>query len=232
MAGPRVLVTRGGSAGTSLCAAIIEAGGPPVPYPLISIVPGPDRLGDVPEDAVVALTSAAGVDAVRGCGRPVAVVGEATRDAAVAAGLDVRIVADGTGASALADALEGARVARVVWPCGDRALPTLFDRMTAAGVPISRKVVYRTVLGPPEDSPPADVVLADLSAAIFASPSAVEALLACSASESVSGRLRSETRAVAIGRTTQGALQEAGFGQVIVASGPSNAALVAAALGR
>jgi uroporphyrinogen-III synthase len=94
--------------------------------------------------------------------------------------------------------------ARVLFPCGDRALPTVPDGLAAAGARVTRLVVYRTV--PAKALPPG--IARGVGAVVFASPSAVEAFAA------LGGDLAA-ARAVALGPTTARALCERGVAPVV-----------------
>jgi uroporphyrinogen-III synthase len=94
--------------------------------------------------------------------------------------------------------------ARVLFPCGDRALPTVEEMLGAAGARVTRLTVYRTTA--------AAELLAGVDrgvdAIVFFSPSAVEAFSA------LGGDLGA-AKAVAIGGTTAAALAARGVSPVV-----------------
>lgn len=94
--------------------------------------------------------------------------------------------------------------ARVLFPCSDRARPTVERALGEAGAEVTRLVVYRTVVAaelPPDAREPVD-------AAVFLAPSAVEAFL------SLGGDLTA-AKAVAIGETTARSLRKHGVDPVV-----------------
>ena len=235
---PRVLVTRAEEDADGLCEAIASAGGEAVRLPLLGFEAGPDKISatdgaDAPDgDVVVAVTSPRAVDAVAEADGSfaVAVVGQGTARRARERGLNVALVSDGSGAGALADALVARRPARVVWACGERSLPILDERLGAAGIPVIRRTVYRTVVRRPEASV-VEAALTDLAAATFTSPSTVEALVGC-APQAAFEWVRGSVPCAALGRTTAEALELSGFRLIRVARESSDSALARAALGR
>jgi uroporphyrinogen-III synthase len=128
--------------------------------------------------------------------------GPQTADAVRAAGGTVDLLPEEHNAAALADRLiaEGVGTgSRVLFPCADRALDTIPDRLGAAGADVTRLVVYRTVPVPsmrPDATEGVDAVL-------FLSPSAVHAFV------SLGGDLAAAP-VVAIGETTAAAVAEHG----------------------
>ena len=128
----------------------------------------------------------------------IACSGPQTAEAVREAGGTVDLVPDEHTAAALAVALIADGVGpgtRVLFPCADRALRTIEERLGAAGAEVYRLVVYRTV---PVDSIPGDAAR-DVDAIVFLSPSAADAFA------SLGGDLAAAP-ALAIGRTTAGAL--------------------------
>lgn len=184
------------------------------------------------------LTSAAATDALcaaraRYPSARLAVVGEISAHAALLSGQVASVVGSGRGAAALLEALKCdpsfvAPSSRVLWLRGDRALPDLRVGLQGMGVELVEMVVYNTLLLRPE-SEQLQAALTNLSATIFASPSAVEAM--ATALDAQSLRTRADCGlCVALGASTLAALASAGFTNTIVASGPGHGDLVAAAL--
>jgi len=137
-----------------------------------------------------------------GDGPRIACSGPQTADAVREAGGHVDLVPPEHGAAALADRLVegGVRAgSRVLFPCADRALGTIEERLGAAGAEVTRLVVYRTVA---EDSMPADVT-DGVDAIVFLSPSAADAFAA------LGGDLAAAP-VLAIGETTAAALARHG----------------------
>ncbi|MFQ5537828.1 MAG: uroporphyrinogen-III synthase [Gemmatimonadota bacterium] len=143
----------------------------------------------------------------------VAAVGRATAAALEAAGWPVHLTGGG-GAAALARAVAAllpdrrAGNARVLFPAGSLARPTLEEILEEAGAGVRRVEAYRTLPARPDP----DQVAADLHCGVdvvtFASPSAVDALFDALPPEV--GALLDATPMVAIGSTTLEALRERG----------------------
>jgi uroporphyrinogen-III synthase len=94
--------------------------------------------------------------------------------------------------------------ARVLFPCAEKALATLEERLGAAGATEDRVVCYRTVKA---DSLP-EGVTEGVDVVVFLAPSAAEAFSA------LGGDL-SAARCLAIGRTTAAALEARGAAPVV-----------------
>lgn len=185
-------------------AVYLVPGWKPLHLPLVRTVPvaiRPDAVGLKP--AFVAVTSQNALPALKKLwevradltGAPHAAVGIATARAMRALGCDP--VAVGTAKDAGADELAGLIAERtepgqtVFWPRGDRARD-LRDRLISAGRRVEDRIAYRT------EDVEGSVLPKRLSAAFFASPSAVQVWLKSPDAPRVT--------ALAIGQTTQAEL--------------------------
>ncbi len=118
----------------------------------------------------------------------------------------------------------------VLFPCGDRARPTIVERLTSAGVAVIALGVYRTrgeVIAPGRlrDAVPG------AQAVIFTSPSGVESFLASATAAGLAHEVRT-LLALSLGRTTDEAAARAGFGRRAVSERPSPRALADALAAR
>lgn len=152
-------------------------------------------------------------------GRPrLAAAGPGTAEVLEAGGWRVDRVPEEYSAAGLVDAFReagDAPGARVLFPCSDRADSDLPDGLREAGADVDRIVAYRTVTVPPN---PEEVLEAASSGRVrvvtFTSPSTVEGFLGelrGTARAAITGRLVS----AAIGPTTAGALERAGWSGVV-----------------
>ncbi len=215
-----VLVTRPAEDAGPWVDALERRGRRALVYPCLAIEPieTPDlaaRLrGAVGGAAVLALTSPRAVrraaellDAPPPATVRIAVVGAATAAAARAAFGRVDIEPAAAHGRALAARLAGETDLRagdrVVAPCADRARRDLEDALTPRGVEVIRLPVYRTVPVPPR-TPRDDLRALGASAALLASPSAVEGL--AHRARGIDGVLL-----VSIGPTTSGAIRARGW---------------------
>lgn len=266
LGGSCILITREAGDNQALRARIETAGGMSLVIPLIRIAPPRDlsalENARASLDAFdwIALTSRHGARALlerrprRGERPRIATVGGATAAEAEALGWTADLVAEGKGAEALADLListvpgQELRDARILHPCSNLAAPTLAQRLASTGAAVERAEVYET--RPPGDAERQDLLahLAWINGAVFASPSAVEHLLAmvgttgsdsARAAASPSGLAAPETpvrtdspqatwACAAIGATTRAALEAAGFMHVVAAERPDAEGLFAA----
>ena len=145
------------------------------------------------------LTSRTAVAAWAALGLPLAniapqigVVGKKTGDAVTELGGKVALVARPANAEGLLETFLAHVTGplSVGLPCGEDALPTLADGLSAAGFPVSRVPLYRTV--------PQPMTTLDADIVVLASPSAVTAL-----PESIN----EATRFIALGPSTYAALR-------------------------
>ncbi|MDH5590750.1 MAG: uroporphyrinogen-III synthase [Gemmatimonadota bacterium] len=148
----------------------------------------------------------------------VAAVGPSTATALRSAGYVPDVVGRGAGASGLAaavDAVESLAGRRVLFPAGDRALPTVEDEFGAVGATVERVEAYRTVVVPPRADGVRAALAGGVDAVTFASPSSVEALAATfdgDLADALSG-----VAVCAVGPTTARALRDRGVHEVVVA---------------
>jgi len=188
--------------------------------PLLEFAEGPDAaavaetIGSSPAGSMVIITSPRGAAALASCGGP-----QGRR--VIAVGEDL------PNAAAVAEVVVAAAPPLCLWLTGDRALPTLGQRLASARLPMRELVVYQTILRrPPHDE--RDAALSDLTGAAFTSPSSVQALVACATADWLD-QARPGLVCGAIGETTGAALREAGFQVVQVAPAPTVAALAGVA---
>lgn len=241
---PLVAITRPAEAATGLSALLREAGCEVMLAPAIRRVApssweGLDRGIESLESGAyrgLLFTSPASVEAFvsRVHGVPVGLligaVGRGTASALEAAGLSPSVISEkGTGADlarAVASHL-GAAVhgAAFLLPRAAEGREELASGLAAAGARVDVVEAYRTIRAGADELAElvAGLRAGRIAAVIFASPSAVEAVLA--AAGSVVG-----AAAVAIGETTAGALRDAGVHQVHVATAPDDAGLLRATL--
>jgi len=222
-----VLVTR---RWPELLARIAVLGGQAVQVPVIEIQP-PDDLAPLEAAARtlaaydwIVFTSAHAVEALAACVKAagaslpdsarLAAVGPATAAAVAsawpAAHIAVQPAQDSRGA-ALLEAFAGEDLAgrRVLMPVSDRALGLVAEGLGNRGAAVDRIVAYRTVAAPSADL--RREMAAGLGAAVFASPSAVDAF-AAALPESTPG-----LPAVTVGPTTAETAVRAGMSVLAVA---------------
>lgn len=237
LAGRRFLVTRRPEQSGGLVALLREAGAEVREAPAIAVAGPEDASGlDAALQAVgafdwVAFTSVNAVKAVAerlpaGASLPrLASVGPATsRAIEEALGRPPDLVpesefrAEGLAAALVARGVAGARV---LLPLSDRARDTLESALRSAGAEVVRVVAYRT-LAPPGAAEALAAALADgFDMALFASPSAVENVVAL-----LGERARGLPSAV-IGPVTEQAARAAGLDVRAVAEPSTAAGLVA-----
>jgi uroporphyrinogen-III synthase len=142
---------------------------------------------------------------------PVAVVGKETAYGAAAYGFPAAIIGE-AGAEALAERLVGGddlRGKTVLWPCGEAPLPTLKERLEAAGAKVVAPVVYRTTR---ETIDPRRLrrLVRDADGVVFTSPSAVAAFAAAADGAGVGPDAR-RLFAACLGQSTAAAAAQTGF---------------------
>ena len=187
LAGRRVALYRTIEQSDSLAAAIESLGGTPVIVPLFAVGPPLDSGGALAEAVErlsafdwVVFTSANGVRSVadRAVGplvghRGLAAVGPATADALDRFGASVQFVPSRATARDLAVELPHRGDGRVLAPLAELAGPDLVDGLTARGFRVERVDAYRLVECSLNDSQ--RLAAADVDAAVFTSPSLVDA---------------------------------------------------------
>jgi glutamate-1-semialdehyde 2,1-aminomutase len=242
LSGTRVVTTRQEDPGDPLVRGLQAEGAEVRSWPALAFREPLDRgplteaLGALDQFDWLAFTSprAARVATERvrwreGHGR-VGAVGASTARVLREGGWPVHAVGDGGGARGLVDTLsrhgplDGTRV---LFFAGSLASPTLREGLEAHGAQVTQVEAYRTEVVPPDG----DTVRADLSrgvtAVLFASPSAVQAV-----SEAVGGGLGSAlgpAQVIAIGPTTADALEREGI-RATVAADPSMEGLISACI--
>ncbi len=242
---PTVLVTRPGTAGLSLAAAVERAGGTVIVEPMLHIrslrsaeaESAVSRCREGEFDWVV-LTSAnavdgvlanatdpGGVPAIMG-GAQVAVVGAATADRLRTEGVEPDLIARRSDAAGLAAELIGMGIAgQLVWlPQGNLAGDDLSCALTTAGAKVVASEVYR-VDSPAELAPAVRAALlqGDIDAALFASPSAARHLVGLLGPDRTT---LDDVRLIAIGPTTAAALTRLDLDVAAIAGQPSDDGLV------
>lgn len=237
LTGCRVVVTRETTG--ELGRLLDEAGAEVVHVPLIGIVDADDggaalhdALGHLGAFDWLIVTSAAGADRV-GASVPVdagvrlGAVGTATaRRLAELAQRTVDLVPDRQIADELADRFverNAERAQRVLLALGERAAPTLADRLTAAGHEVTVVAAYGTALRTPD--PDELETIAGCDALLFASGSAASAF-ADAVGEASATHL--PARVVVIGPTTAAAARARGIEPTATAHEHSLPGLVAA----
>lgn len=240
LAGKRVLVTRPLRSDSKLEKILRAAGAEAVLLPLIRIEPLPDAakldaLDSLDHYDWLIFTSQNAVEMVAGwlaerrsgemipSSLQIAAVGAATAEAAREASFHVTHASHGGPAadliSEIANKLKGKRV---LLPRSDRAAPQLVELIRKTGADVTDVVAYRTVLVDPsvED-------VGEVDAALFFSPSAVQAFRA-SRGSGVLSKIENCTALGAIGPVTEGAMRSAGLRCDFVAERPGSEEFVAA----
>lgn len=238
--GKRVLLTRPKPLCRELARALRRLGATVGVLPLIRVTfphgERPDAVfSRLRDHSWIAFTSASGVRGfsrilakygldvrvLAGC--KIAAVGPATANALRRLGMCADLVGDGSGASALAAAIANVARdgARVLYPCGDRAMATLASELAKHGVIVESLVVYRTESVSPS---PSDVN----RVAAFAPEVAVALSPSTAISAASSGLLAIVRTWLCGGEATAQALRSLGAKRVIVAEGSTPDRVVAA----
>lgn len=246
--GRRVAVTRGKGGEDGLSARLRELGAEVLEFPSIASAPPTSwealdaALAEVSTFDWVAFASATAVDATlsrmvaRGVPPPpvgtrLAAVGQAT-----AARLRERlreadlVPGTATGAALAAAMAPHAFGRKVLVPRAEDGRTELLEGLAAAGADVVAAPCYRTVPAPPELLAPLGEALVDgrIAAVVFASPSAVHAVVAALGARAA---LLDRAALAAIGPTTADALRAAGL-RVAVVPAVSTAVDLADALAR
>ena len=246
LSGRRIVVTRRPEQSASLCSRLRELGATVVELPLIEIAEPADpaavdgALRALQRYDWVVFTSANAVRAVArraralGIGpaewraRKIASVGPATTAALRESFAGVAIAAE----PAVHDALNvlkelagHARGRRFLLPTSDRAREALAEGLRAAGAAVDVVVAYRTTAPDGLRERALEGLRDGADAVVFASPSAVQNLLAAA------GELAPRVKAAVIGPVTEQACRRAGIDVVAVAA-PATAEGLADALVR
>ncbi|HEU5431433.1 MAG TPA: uroporphyrinogen-III synthase, partial [Thermomicrobiales bacterium] len=244
LAGQRVLTTRPADRDEELIAALRAAGAEPIACPLSRVDDPADwapldgalaaaRRGAYDWVVVTSVNAAPRLErrlaALGAAGLPdrtrVAAIGAATARALEAAGIRVDLLPAPPHAEGLVDALRQAGVAgaRVLYPHGDLARPTLERELTALGASVDAVVAYRNL--PTRGAPAAQERLraGSIDVVMLASPSNARRLAA-----ELAVIPAAWPPAVCVGPVTAQAAQELGFRVVAVADEPSVAGIIAA----
>lgn len=159
-------------------------------------------------------------------GAPAFAVGPKTAEHLQEVGLDPRGADAGDAAALVEQIIAAAPAGPLLFLCGNRRRDTLPNRLQEADLAFDELVVYKTrtrrnMTLPSAQEPPESPWL------VFFSPSGLEAI---EQAPSVDPEQLHDSRIAAIGPTTAGALEEAGWSVEAVASEPSPEGLVGAIL--
>jgi uroporphyrinogen-III synthase len=161
-------------------------------------------------------------------------LGEGTRRALAQVGIGADLVAGVNTGVGLARAMLEAGIeegARVLHPTSDRATTGFREMLEHEGVEVAEVVTYRTCpAGPPPEAVVSALTTGGIQVAVFASPSAVTALIRALPPDAAA-RLREDVLCAAIGPTTSGSLRASGVRTVIQAPAPTALAMVGAICG-
>jgi len=224
LAGLRILITRPkGDGADEWAAAFAERGAVPVLFPTVAIVPPlswqpiDDAVGRLDAYDWLVLTSQNAVayfsSRLPGGRFPaamrtkIAAVGDATAVAISQAGGQVALVPTDMRQEGLAEAMTSAAVAaRVLFPVAAEGRMLLVQALRAAGASVDVVIAYRTEAKRDLVPPPFDV-------AIFASPSALRALLAGIGTRPLDGKI-----VAVLGPTTADEARAQGLAPVVAAA--------------
>ncbi|MDA8237703.1 MAG: hydroxymethylbilane synthase [Chloroflexi bacterium] len=232
---PRALVTREPGRPGALADALRARGVEPVVIPTIELRPavpgGPldAAVAGLDRYAWVAVTSAAGADALAAAagrvgaalaGSRIAAVGGATAEALAAGGATAVFVPGRAVGSALADELPIEPGDRVLLARADAAADGLPAQLRARGAIVEEVVAYHTVEAPEAARVPLRDALRDgIGALVFTSGSTVRGLLALL--PPAERRAALATPACCIGPSTAAVARDHGFGRVLEATTPA-----------
>jgi len=233
LAGATVLVTRSPEQAASMARMIEGRGGVPVLFPALAVGPPPswrecdDAIGRLGSYDAVVFPSVNAVDGFFGRCRERRIdldllrrlalyaVGPATREAIERLGLSVRALPQEFSASGLVDLLRGASLRRVLLPRGTRGRAGLVEGLTAAGTEVEPVSVYSSAPSAGDAAVRDRLVTGGIDVLTFASPSAVEGVVAAIEPETLAG-IRKTTAIAVIGPTTLDAVRRAGTDADIV----------------
>lgn len=237
--GRRILITRPRQAAQKLARKIAALGGVPTVCPLLRIViprenPLLDsKLAGISKYQWIAFTSAQaatafwrrltarGHDARHLMGCRIAALGFATSKALRRRGVSPDAMArDSAALAAEMTSQSGGNPGRVLWPRGDRALPTLRETLLAAGSEVDDPVVYRTeLLDPPAEC--ASLIRGGLDAVLLYSPSAAAQFAALELPTQ-------DAMIICMGRATSDAARKAGLRVDATAAEPTDDGMLCA----
>lgn len=226
LAGRRVVVTRGGSAGELLVKRLESLGAQVVYCPTIAFAPPEDpvafmhALATIGEHDWIAFTSANAVQSVAQALRTmfrtqtvpmpaIAAVGPATAAAVEALGWRVAFMPTRSSGEGLAAELPTNAGTRVLLPRADIASVDAPSTLAARGFTVTELVAYRTVTNAPLLN--ADSLKAGVDALTFSSPSTVAGFIQAATNagwDPVAAQRVGRTVVVCIGETTANAVRE------------------------
>jgi len=234
LSGATVLVTRSREQAESMGRLIEERGGVPLFFPAIALGPPPSwracddvlaRLASFDAAVFPSVNAVEGffqrcrerrVDAGSIRRLPLYAVGPATCQAIERLAFAVRGVPREFRAAGLVDFLQGESLRRVLLPRGTRGRAELVDGLRAAGVDVEAVPVYDITPSTGDPAVREKLVAGEIDVLTFASPSAVEGVVA--ALEPVTlASVRASTAIAVIGPTTLEAVRDAGADADIVA---------------
>jgi uroporphyrinogen-III synthase len=242
LAGKRVVNTRSLHQAAEFDLLLCEHGATPLSYPCLRIVPPLDvaPLDTALADLVagrfdwLALTSANTVEAIAerlgalGLGLPAepgfaaVAIGLATAETAEKLlGLRETIIPAATRGEALARAIPVTAGARVLWPASDIARPEAVELLRQRGAGVTVVTAYRTVTGTGGVDLPRLLSSRQVDAVAFASPSAVDGLIARFRTEGGNLADLDDVAVVCLGPMTQETALARGFGQAVMSASPT-----------
>lgn len=239
IAGKRILITRPRQSAQRIARKIEAAGGLSIVCPLLRIAiprenPQLDsRIADLGKNQWVAFTSpqavtafwrrlvALGQDARHMTGCRIAALGFATAKALRRRGISPDATArDSQALAAEMISQSAGSPGRVLWPRGDRAMPTLREKLLAAGAELHDPIVYRTeLLNPSPES--ARLMREGIDAVLFYSPSAAVQFAALELPAQ-------NAMIICMGRATADAARNAGLRVDATAADPTDDGMIAA----
>lgn len=239
LTGRRILITRPRQAAQRLARKIAALGGVPIVCPLLRIViprenPQLDsRLTHISDYKWIAFTSAQAVtafwrrlathghDARHLVGFRIAALGFATAKALRRRGISPDAMArDSATLAAEMTSQSDGNPGRVLWPRGDRALPTLRESLLAAGAELDDPIVYHTqLLSPPSEN--ARLILDGIDAVLLYSPSAAIQFAALELPTK-------DAMIICMGRATSDAARKAGLRVDATAAEPTDDGMLSA----
>ena len=194
-----------------------EAGFGPLILPLLNVVSVPHA--PIPTEAVLIFTSKNAVDHVPCSGQRAICVGDATAECAKAAGFRDVVSVNGTSADITNWIIaELPKVRPIIHVSGRHIRGTICEDLSAAGYSASRMIVYKSVLADKIPSKP-------FQAVAFYSPLAAKNFAALMGNRDVS-----HVRAISISAATDEELEGLTLNARLIASEPTEFALVRAAL--
>lgn len=238
LAGRQVLITRSQGGNRALAQALLARGAHPIDLPTLAFAPPEDptplrdALRHLSRFGWLAVTSARGAQAVLDelqnlglglealSGVKLACVGKATAAALEQRGRRADLIPQTSTAAALAQALleRSDKAPRVLAALAQAARPDLVEGLRQGGADVVEVCAYRTVTPAPDPEALRRLLSGQVEAALFASPSALQALGQMVAPRAL-GELLAPLRVVCIGEVTAEAARGAGVRVDIVPPG-------------